>query len=53
VKAVSGAISDSAATQFFLTVSKSTGGVCTDESMHHLCKQFGGLFLSGHRLSFA
>ena len=26
--------------------------VCTDESMHHLWKQFRGLFLSGQRLSF-
>jgi hypothetical protein len=52
LKTVSGAISKLVATQFSLTISESTGVVCAEESMHHLCKQFRGLFKSGQRLIF-
>jgi hypothetical protein len=52
VKAVSGAISEWAASQFSLTVYESTGPVWADESIRHLCKEFRGLFLTGHRVSF-
>ena len=40
MKAVSGAISDWAATQFSLTVNESTRAVCADESTGHLWKHF-------------
>jgi hypothetical protein len=53
MKAVSGAISDWAATQFSLTVYESTGAVCTDESMGHLWKHFLCRFLRGQRLCFS
>jgi len=52
VKAVSGAISEWAASQFFLTVYESRGAVWPDESICHLWKEFRGLLLSGQRLSF-
>jgi hypothetical protein len=45
-------ISESPATEFSLTISKSTGAVCAEESMRHLWKQFRGLFVSGQQLSF-
>jgi len=49
VNGVSGAIFDSAASQFSLTVYESTGA---DESIRHVWKEFRGLLLSGQRLSF-
>ena len=52
MKAVSEAIFNRAATQFFVTLSKSEGAVWADESIRNLCKQFQNLFLSGQRLSF-
>jgi len=52
VKAVSGAISEWAASQFSLNVYESTGVVWADECIRHLCKDFRGLFLTGHRVSF-
>jgi len=52
LKAVSGAISEWAATQFSLTVYESTGAGWADETIRHLGKHFRGLFLSGQRLSY-
>jgi hypothetical protein len=52
VKAVSGAISERARTQFFVTVFESKGAVWADESIRHLWKEFRGLLLSGQRLRF-
>jgi len=46
VKAVSGAISERATTQFFMTVYESKGAVWADESIRHLWKEFRGLFLT-------
>ena len=45
-------ISGWSATQFSLTFSESTGVVCTEDSIHHLWKQFRKLFLSGQWLTF-
>jgi len=45
-------ISERAATLFFFIVSESTGGVCAEDFMRHLWKQFLRLFLRGQRLSF-
>jgi len=39
-------------TQFFMTVYESKGAVWADESIRHLWKEFRGLFLNGHRISF-
>jgi hypothetical protein len=44
LETVSGAISEWSATQFSLTFSKSTGAVCTEDSLCHRWKQFRGLF---------
>jgi hypothetical protein len=52
-KAVSGAISEWAVSQFSLTLYESTGVMWADESIHHLWKQFQGRFLRGQRLSFS
>jgi hypothetical protein len=52
VKAVSGAISKWAPSQFSFTVYESTGAVGADESIRHMWKEFRGLLLSGQRLSF-
>jgi len=52
LETVSGAISEWSATQFSLTFSESTGGVCNEDSLCHRWKQFWVLFLSGQRLSF-
>jgi len=52
VKAVSGAISERATTRFFVTVYESKGAVWANESIRHLWKEFRGLFLTGHRVSF-
>ena len=52
VKAVSGSLSEWAATHFLFTVYESTGVGWADESIRHLGKLFRGLFLSGKRLSF-
>jgi hypothetical protein len=49
VKGVSGAIFDSTASQFSLTVYESTRA---DESIRHVSKEFRGLILSGQRVSF-
>jgi hypothetical protein len=48
---VSGMIYESAVTQFSLTISKLTGSVCAGESIRHLWKQFGWLFLRRQQLS--
>jgi hypothetical protein len=45
-------ISERAATLFSFIVSESTGGVCAEDFMRHLWKQFLRLFLRGQRLSF-
>jgi len=52
VEAISVMICESAATQFTLTISDSTGALCTDESKRHLWKRFRWWFLSRHWLSF-
>jgi hypothetical protein len=52
VQGVSGAIFEWAASHFSLTVYESTGAVGADESIRHIWKEFGGLLLSGQRLSF-
>ena len=52
VEAVSLMISESAAAQFFLTISESKGVVCSHESRRHLWKMFCWRFPSRHRLSF-
>jgi hypothetical protein len=52
VKAVSGVIYEWAASQFSLTVYESIGAVWAGECILHLCKEFRGLFLTGHRVSF-
>jgi len=52
VKAVSGALSEWAATHFSFTVYESIGAVWADESIRHLRKHFRGLFQSGQRLNF-
>jgi len=52
VKAVSGAISEWAASQFSLTVYESTGAVWEDESIRHLWKEFRGPFFTRQRVSF-
>jgi len=53
VKAVSGAISELATSQFSLTVYESIGAVWADESIHHLWKQFQGPLLRGQLLNFS
>jgi len=52
VKPVSGAISKRAATEFFVTPYESEGAAWAEESIQHLRKEFRGLFLNGHRVSF-
>jgi hypothetical protein len=52
VKAVSGAISEWAMSQFSLTVYESTGAVGAYESIRHMWKQFQGLYLNGQHVSF-
>jgi hypothetical protein len=52
VKAVSGAISEWAASQFSFTVYESTGAVGAEESIRHMWKEFRGLLLRGQRHSF-
>jgi hypothetical protein len=52
-KALSGPISQWAATLFSLTVYEVTGAVWADEFIRHVGKEFRGLFLSSHRLNFA
>jgi hypothetical protein len=52
LQAVSLKISESAATQFLLTISESTGALCSDESKHHLLQRFRWWFLSRQRLNF-
>jgi hypothetical protein len=47
-----GAISEWTLSQFSLTVYELTGAVGADESIRHLCKEFRGLFLTRHRVSF-
>jgi len=53
VKAVSGAISEWAMSQFSLTVYESIGVVWADESIYHLWKQFQVPFQRRQRLSFS
>jgi len=53
VKGVSGAIFDSATSQFSLIVYELTGAVGADESIRHLWKEFRGLLISGQRFRFA
>jgi len=45
-------ISEWATSQFSLTISKSTGAMCANESNRQLCKQFRWWFLNRHRLGF-
>jgi hypothetical protein len=52
LKAVSGAISEWAATQFSLTFYDSTGVVRAEDSLCHLWKQFRWPFISSQLLSF-
>jgi hypothetical protein len=52
MKRVSGSIFGSAASHFSLTVYESPVAVWADESIRHLLKEFRGLFLTGHRVSF-
>jgi len=51
-KRVSRATSEWAAIKFSFTVYESLGAVWDDESIHHLWKQFRGLYLNGQRVSF-